>query len=392
MRAKGFRRSGREDLRDSMRGVDRVNLYVMVGGQGRRLGQDKPGLLVGDYTILAQILRVVRGLFDAVYLVGGDGERARGLGLHHLVDARKDAGPLGGIAAALRHAHSEPAFIMAGDMPFVSRPLIRHMLDAAHGLKEDALVPCHGGYVEPLFAIYRPTCLPAIKALMAAQRRKVTAFYDDISCKDVPEEVIRAYGHPRVLFFNVNTPADRDLTHRLAGPHHRGVLRSGRSVPVFCVTGWSGVGKTHWLSRLITAYRSKGLQVAAVKHAVGGFRFDRFGTDTAHFAASGAAAVAVTGPQGWALMERCAASLDDIIARLDGVDVVIGEGFSGETWPKVEVVVDPTSLRTPTALGFVGRGPRANAPFPYFSEDQLPGLVAHLNLILEIENGGDTPC
>lgn len=111
------------------------------------------------------------------------------------------------------------------------------------------------------------------------------------------------------------------------------------------VVGLSGTGKTTLLECLIPSLRARGLRVAAVKHASHGFLADRPGKDSYRLYESGAEAVALISHEQLATFTRSATptdaevSLDRALASLpQDLDLVIAEGFSWESIPRIVLV------------------------------------------------------
>ncbi|MCX9156677.1 molybdopterin-guanine dinucleotide biosynthesis protein B [Niveibacterium sp. 24ML] len=110
---------------------------------------------------------------------------------------------------------------------------------------------------------------------------------------------------------------------------------------VFGFAGYSGSGKTTLIEALIPLIRARGLRVSLIKHTHHGFDIDKPGKDSFRFRAAGASEVLLAGGQRWALMhELCdepEPTLDEQLARLAAVDLVLVEGFRGTPIPKIEV-------------------------------------------------------
>lgn len=112
-------------------------------------------------------------------------------------------------------------------------------------------------------------------------------------------------------------------------------------VPIVCVVGWHNSGKTTFVVGLVAELKRRGLRVATVKHARGGFDMDHEGTDTWRYMHVGSDVVAIASGEAFALHERTGRelSLDEIIARLTApVDLVIAEGFKRSPTRKIEVL------------------------------------------------------
>ena len=110
---------------------------------------------------------------------------------------------------------------------------------------------------------------------------------------------------------------------------------------VFGFAGYSGSGKTTLIERLIPLIRARGFGVSLIKHTHHGFDIDKPGKDSFRFREAGASEVLLAGGQRWALMhelhDEAEPTLDDQLARLAQVDLVLVEGFRTTQIPKIEV-------------------------------------------------------
>jgi molybdopterin-guanine dinucleotide biosynthesis protein B len=110
---------------------------------------------------------------------------------------------------------------------------------------------------------------------------------------------------------------------------------------VISLVGWSGSGKTTLLTAVLPRLTAAGLSVSTVKHAHHGFDMDRPGKDSFRHREAGAREVLVMGGSRWALLHetRDAAEprIEDLLARMAPVDLIIVEGFKSHSFPKIEV-------------------------------------------------------
>jgi len=128
----------------------------------------------------------------------------------------------------------------------------------------------------------------------------------------------------------------------LAGPHDFAVGGGdGSGMKIFGLAGWSGSGKTTLAIKLIPALVGCGVTVSTIKHAHHSFDIDHPGKDSYQHRQAGATEVMVTSGERWALMRelRGAAelSIEDLVARMSPVDLVLVEGFKREPHDKLEV-------------------------------------------------------
>jgi|SRR5665648_281570 len=111
-------------------------------------------------------------------------------------------------------------------------------------------------------------------------------------------------------------------------------------IPVISIVGGkSNSGKTTLLVKIIHEAKRRGWRVATLKHDVHGFEMDQPGKDTWRHAQAGADVVAISSPRKIAILESVSEDqpLDEVIARIQGVDVIFTEGYKHGNKPKIEV-------------------------------------------------------
>jgi molybdopterin-guanine dinucleotide biosynthesis protein MobB len=142
-------------------------------------------------------------------------------------------------------------------------------------------------------------------------------------------------------------------------------------VKVFGVTGWKDSGKTTLVERLVAEITARGVSVSTIKHAHHAFDVDQPGRDSHRHRQAGAGQVLISSGRRWALMSELRgapeARLDDLIARLDPVDLVLVEGFKRERHPKIE------ARRAATAQDLIAEGDPSIVAVA--SDSRLDGLA-----------------
>ena len=111
-------------------------------------------------------------------------------------------------------------------------------------------------------------------------------------------------------------------------------------IPVVSIVGSkSNSGKTTFLEKLIREAKRRSWKVATLKHDVHGFQMDQPGKDTWRHAQAGADVVAISSPQRIAVLENVAEDqpLDEVLKRIQGVDIIFTEGYKHGSKPKIEV-------------------------------------------------------
>jgi molybdopterin-guanine dinucleotide biosynthesis protein B len=110
---------------------------------------------------------------------------------------------------------------------------------------------------------------------------------------------------------------------------------------IFGLAGWSGSGKTTLLAALIPELVGRGVTVSTIKHAHHEFDIDQPGKDSWRHRQAGASEVMVASSRRFALMHELRdapePSLDELVARMAPVDLLLVEGFKHDPHPKLEV-------------------------------------------------------
>ena len=109
------------------------------------------------------------------------------------------------------------------------------------------------------------------------------------------------------------------------------------NIPVYSIVAFSGTGKTTLLESLVSELKSRGLRVAAIKHDAHGFDVDRKGKDSWRFTSAGADVTALISGDRAAIIENRPVSIESLVGRITGVDIIFIEGYKYGAWPKIAV-------------------------------------------------------
>jgi molybdopterin-guanine dinucleotide biosynthesis protein A len=195
-----------------------LSVLIMAGGRSRRMGQDKAWMVLDGMPLVERVVRRMLPLADELLFGASATERfetlasSLGVAARVVADLYPDAGPLAGLHAGLGAARNDLVLALAGDMPFVSLALVQHMVALAPGF--DAIiceVPSRRTgktFREPLHALYRRSCLPAVSARLAAGERQMISFLAEVRVRVVSPDDVRRLDPDFRSFFNVNTPED----------------------------------------------------------------------------------------------------------------------------------------------------------------------------------------
>jgi molybdopterin-guanine dinucleotide biosynthesis protein A len=199
--------------------------FILAGGESSRMGRDKARLELAGVPLILRTARLVESVAGAPAIVGNP-EAYRAFDLRAIGDDWPGAGPLGGIATALRAAAAPWSLIVATDLPYLTREWLQYLI--ARGLRSsaDAVLPMNVRGAEPLCAMYHRRAEPAIRRALERGTRKVTDGLLDVHVETIALAEWKGFDSEGLLFKNMNSPEDyEEAKTKLGG---RGKRKSNR--------------------------------------------------------------------------------------------------------------------------------------------------------------------
>ena len=197
--------------------ISEVTGVLLAGGKSRRMGQDKRFLAVGDQTLFARSLAVLRSVFQRVLIVIAQDSPPVESDAPVLRDLIADSGSLGGLYTGLKQADTEWVFAVACDMPFLGPAAIRHFVDVRADVDVVMAKLSHG--LQPMHALYHRRCLPVMEALIQMRDLKIQRLADHptLRVRLVTADELGLIDPEGRSFCNINTPADLAAARSLFG-------------------------------------------------------------------------------------------------------------------------------------------------------------------------------
>jgi molybdenum cofactor guanylyltransferase len=186
--------------------VPPITGVILAGGESKRLGTEKALLPLLGRPLLSHVIEGIRPLVDDLLLVTGPTRRYEGFGVRVVTDAVDIRGSLAGGYSGLAASRHPSALVVACDMPFLSRGLLRHMIDLAPDW--DVVIPRLQNGLEPLHAIYSRACLEPIRARLDRRDLRIIAFLQSVRVRYVGQDEIDRLDPDGYSFFNVNRRDD----------------------------------------------------------------------------------------------------------------------------------------------------------------------------------------
>lgn len=195
--------------------MDSIAGFILVGGESRRMGTAKSGLMLNDQSFVDRIAGAVSAVTPEVAIVGSN-PAAHQLKHSSKLDIVSDVypkwGALGGVHAGLAACSAQYnahwALIVACDFPFVTKELFLRLASVREGF--DAVAPIQSDSIpQPLCALYRVVpCLTRAEELIKSGERKPIALLQSVRTRWVLFSELADLEDASSLFDNINTPQD----------------------------------------------------------------------------------------------------------------------------------------------------------------------------------------
>ncbi|MDD5748353.1 MAG: molybdenum cofactor guanylyltransferase [Actinomycetota bacterium] len=184
---------------------------LLAGGKSSRMVADKISLEISGKRLIEIQLDIISEIFDEVLIVGS--KKSVPLlkvyekrGVRVMPESFDGMGPLGGIISGLLSSSTIENFVLACDMPFIRRDVIKYFLENLEGY--DVVVPQTHTGLEPLHAVYTKACIaPATEQLKSGNLR-VDEFYPKVKVRYIALEELAPFDPSGKFLLNINTPED----------------------------------------------------------------------------------------------------------------------------------------------------------------------------------------
>ncbi|MBP1933934.1 molybdopterin-guanine dinucleotide biosynthesis protein B [Ammoniphilus resinae] len=135
---------------------------------------------------------------------------------------------------------------------------------------------------------------------------------------------------------------------------------------VIQIVGFKNSGKTTTTCNLIERFSALGWKVGSIKHDAHHFEIDHPGKDTWRHREAGAQVVAIASQNKTAIMKQEGTSLPDLLGQMEGMDIVLVEGYKYSKYPKIVILrneMDISLLNETEGIFLI------SSWFPYQHED-----------------------
>lgn len=168
------------------------------------------------------------------------------------------------------------------------------------------------------------------------------------------------------------------------------------SIPVICFVGASNSGKTTLIEKVIRLLADRDYRIATVKHTHKGFEMDTEGKDSWRHRSAGAKTVILLSPTQYVVVSETDRefTIEDVVERfIQGIDILIVEGFKRDRYPKIEVYRRGVSkelrcLNDPTVVALVSDD-FCDVEIPGFDINDAKGVTDFIEEIFLVTKRGE---
>lgn len=162
-----------------------ISAIILAGGKSSRMKGHKALLPICGLTLIEKIASNLEPFFAEILIGTQSPELFRFLPYRVVVDEKPNTGPLMGILSCLRVSGNEINFVTACDIPEINLSFLKKLINYVRDF--DMVIPYSGkNKFEPLFAMYRKTCVPKIEELLNQNSRKISGLFNRCRTKYLP--------------------------------------------------------------------------------------------------------------------------------------------------------------------------------------------------------------
>ncbi len=167
-----------------------LTAIILAGGKSSRMGQDKGLVNYNGKSMVEYSIEACKKITSSL-IISTNNEDYASFGFPLIKDSYPNAGPMGGLEAALEYSNTEDNIVCPCDMPNIHPYLFELVLQKKSG-KQAVVVTDKKGKVFPVFGYYNKSALPVIRQQIKTGNLKmlsllklldaetVVSYYDDV--------------------------------------------------------------------------------------------------------------------------------------------------------------------------------------------------------------------
>ena len=166
-----------------MNADNNITGIILAGGKSTRMGTDKGLLKIENKTFVACVIDAVKPLVDDIIIVSDNPDYDQ-FGFKRIDDIIKEAGPVAGLYAGLKHSKTDDNLVLSCDVPMISTEVLGQLLKPEFYSYEVVQIQSKGKTM-PLIARYKKDCLTTCYNLLMKGERRLRLAVSQFNTKSV---------------------------------------------------------------------------------------------------------------------------------------------------------------------------------------------------------------
>ena len=166
-----------------MNADNNITGIILAGGKSTRMGTDKGLLKIENKTFVACVIDAVKPLVDDIIIVSDNPDYDQ-FGFKRIDDIIKEAGPVAGLYAGLKHSKTDDNLVLSCDVPMISTEVLGQLLKPEFYSYEVVQIRSKGKTM-PLIARYKKDCLTTCYNLLMQGERRLRLAVSQFNTKSV---------------------------------------------------------------------------------------------------------------------------------------------------------------------------------------------------------------
>ena len=166
-----------------MNADNNITGIILAGGKSTRMGTDKGLLKIENKTFVACVIDAVKPLVDDIIIVSDNPDYDQ-FGFKRIDDIIKEAGPVAGLYAGLKHSKTDDNLVLSCDVPMISTEVLGQLLKPEFYSYEVVQIQSKGKTM-PLIARYKKDCLTTCYNLLMKGERRLRLAVSQFNTKSI---------------------------------------------------------------------------------------------------------------------------------------------------------------------------------------------------------------
>lgn len=182
----------------------KIDALILAGGKSSRMGgRHKGSLLYNGRPLTERMALELGSLAENVFISYGETvqqDTSFGIPVQDIIPG---CGPMSGLHAGLQESRADLVLTAPCDMPLLTADFYRYLLSRMPDPQTDAVVACRGSRMEPLAAVYRPSCWTAFDHQLRTGQYRIRAalqglrvVFADVSGNEALSAMLVNVNHP----------------------------------------------------------------------------------------------------------------------------------------------------------------------------------------------------